>query len=515
MTEYKTEFYPNCDSNVWLRSCEVEVTDPLDGVITGEFPSWLQGTLLRNGPGSLKVGSMRFQHLFDSSALLHRFYIHHGHVTYQCRFLQSNTYKKNHAANRIVVAEFGTAAVPDPCHTIFHRIAALFKPGESISDNAMISLYPFGDEIYAFTEGPVIHRIDPVTLDTMERKNLSESVALVNHTSHPHVTSSGDVYNVGMSVVRGRLRHVVVKFPFTEKGDMFAEAHIVASLMPRLSMNPAYMHTFGVTENYFVILEQPLSVSLVGLVKGQLTNQPLSSSLHWYPEQETHIVLLGRKSGKEERRYRTETLFFLHIINCFERDGNVVVDVCAYKDAKVIDAMYIHAIESMQSNADYAEWFRGRPKRLEMSLAAPPLTRVEPKLLADLGCETPRIHYDLHNGRAYRYFYAISSDVDAENPGSIIKVDTVTGETKSWWDKDCYPSEPIFVPSPQAKEEDEGVVLSALVSGADECEVCLLLLDARELRERARAYFRTPSPAPKCLHGWFLPQAVNERLLTL
>lgn len=52
----------------------------------------------------------------------------------------------------------------------------------------------------------------------------------------------------------------------------------------------------------------------------------------------------------------------------------------------------------MQANADYAEWFRGRPKRLEVSLDAPHLTEIKPKLLSDFGCETPRIHYDLHNG---------------------------------------------------------------------------------------------------------------------
>lgn len=28
----------------------------------------------------------------------------------------------------------------------------------------------------------------------------------------------GDVYNVGMSLVKGLVRHVVVKFPFIEKG---------------------------------------------------------------------------------------------------------------------------------------------------------------------------------------------------------------------------------------------------------------------------------------------------------
>ncbi|XP_049868031.1 carotenoid isomerooxygenase-like [Pectinophora gossypiella] len=499
--------YPNCDPSVWLRSCEEEVARPLEGEISGTMPPWLRGTLLRNGPGSLKVGTMRFDHLFDSSALLHRFAIHDGRVTYQCRFLRSSTFKRNHAADRIVVTEFGTKSVPDPCHTIFDRVAALFKPGESMSDNAMISVYPFGDEIYAFTEGPVIHRIDPTTLDTMERKNMMDCVALVNHTSHPHVMPNGDVYNVGMSVVKGRLRHVVVKFPYTEKGNMFDRARIVGTMTPRWALNPAYMHTFGITENYFVIVEQPLSVSLCGVVCNQLTNSPLASSLRWYSEHETHIVLISRSEGKEVKRFCTEALFYLHIINAFEQDGRLVVDLCAYKDAKVLDAMYIHAIESMQSNANYAEWFRGRPKRLEVSLGAPNLTRLQPRLLAHLGCETPRIHYDLLNGRPYRYFYAISSDVDSENPGAIIKVDTISGQTTTWSVAGCYPSEPIFVPAPDAKNEDDGVLLSAIVwDSSRPCAVALLVLDARSLQEVARAQFRTPSPAPKCLHGWFLPE---------
>ncbi|RZC35698.1 RPE65 domain containing protein, partial [Asbolus verrucosus] len=112
-------FYPNFHIDVWLRSCEQEVTEPIMGAITGTIPLWLNGSLLRNGPGSLKIGDDYFQHLFDSSALLHRFCIENGQVTYQCRFLQSEVFKKNTRANRIVLTEFGTRAVPDPCRTIF------------------------------------------------------------------------------------------------------------------------------------------------------------------------------------------------------------------------------------------------------------------------------------------------------------------------------------------------------------------------------------------------------------
>ncbi|CAH2076131.1 unnamed protein product, partial [Iphiclides podalirius] len=505
MTACGEKCYPNCNSSVWLRSCETEVAQPLLGRIKGKVPPWLRGSLLRNGPGSLKVGAMRFEHLFDSSALVHRFSILDGAVTYQCRFVRTNTFKKNRAADRIVVTEFGTKSVPDPCHTIFDRVASIFKPAE-ISDNTMISVYPFGDEIYTFTEGPFIHRIDPKTLDTLERKDMMKCVALVNHTSHPHVMPNGDVINVGMSIIKGRVKHVVVKFPYTEKGDMFQRAHIVGSMKPRWSLHPSYMHTFGITENYYVIMEQPLTISVWGVFRNQLTNEPFASNLQWFPEHKTNIVLISKQTGKEVKRYVTETFFFLHIINAFEQDGKLVVDLCAYKDAKALDAMYVRAMETMQSNADYAEWFRGRPKRLEVSLEAPSMSVVQSRLLADLGCETPRIHYDLYNGHPYRYFYAISSDVDAKNPGAIIKVDTWTGETKTWFENDCYPSEPVFVPEPECKEEDAGVLLSALVWGSKECSVGLLVLDARSLEVIARVDFDTPSPAPKCLHGWFLPE---------
>lgn len=88
---------------------------------------------------------------------VNRFAIKNGEVTYQCRFIHTDSYKKNYAANRTVVTSFGTSPVSDPCQTIFQRVASLFQPG-TLTDNTMISIYPFGDEYYAFTECPVIQR---------------------------------------------------------------------------------------------------------------------------------------------------------------------------------------------------------------------------------------------------------------------------------------------------------------------------------------------------------------------
>lgn len=39
----------------------------------GNIPSWLQGTLLRNGPGLFSVGETSYQHWFDGMAIMNSF----------------------------------------------------------------------------------------------------------------------------------------------------------------------------------------------------------------------------------------------------------------------------------------------------------------------------------------------------------------------------------------------------------------------------------------------------------
>ncbi|CAH1128203.1 unnamed protein product [Ceutorhynchus assimilis] len=521
--------YPNCDVQIWLRSCEKEIVEPLLGKITGTIPHWLNGSLIRNGPGTLKAGKDEFQHLFDSSALLHRFGISHGKVTYQCRFLQSEIYKKIWTANRLVVTEFGTKAIPDPCQTIFQKVATMFNLKSDMSDNAMISVYPFGDEIYAFNEIPFIHKIDSKTLETLERVDLSEHISIVNHTSHPHVMEDSSVYNLGMSLYASGPYHSIIHFPKSDK--MFEDAKIVASIPARWPLHPSYMHTFGITDNYFIIVEQPLSISIPSLVALKFQNEPLAGAFQWYGDQYTQINIISRKTGSLVSKFQAETFFYLHIINQYEESDHIIIDICAYRDPSMLDCMYIETMRNMQNNPDYAKMFRGRPIRFVLPLKPEPLHEagdsnlvtlpdtkatatylangeilVKAEKLCNLGCETPRINYEKHLGKNYNFFYAISSDVDAINPGTLIKVDVKRNSWKTWQEEGCFPGEPIFVVSPNSKSEDEGIILSVMVYGNDDTNhVGLLILDAHTFKEIGRAEFKTPSAVPKCLHGWFVP----------
>ena len=45
----------------------------------------------------------------------------------------------------------------------------MFSTEEMMTDNAMISIYPYGDELYALTETPYLFRVDPETLETKQR----------------------------------------------------------------------------------------------------------------------------------------------------------------------------------------------------------------------------------------------------------------------------------------------------------------------------------------------------------
>ncbi len=57
---------------------------------------------------------------------------------------------------------------------------------------------------------------------------------------------------------------------------------------------------------------------------------------------------------------------------------------------------------------------------------------------------------------------------------------------------------------PGATSEDDGLLVSALIRGAPEVSyTALLLLDAADMTEVARAEFRCAGPVPKPLHGYF------------
>lgn len=70
-----------------------------------------------------------------------------------------------------------------------------------------------------------------------------------------------------------------------KKLSMFDQAKIVASVPSRWLLNPSYMHTFGITENFFIIVEQPLSISFAKMATSLFKQKPMMNSFKWHEKE--------------------------------------------------------------------------------------------------------------------------------------------------------------------------------------------------------------------------------------
>jgi carotenoid cleavage dioxygenase-like enzyme len=121
-------------------------------------------------------------------------------------------------------------------------------------------------------------------------------------------------------------------------------------------------------------------------------------------------------------------------------------------------------------------------------------------VLSDEPLELPRINYDRHHTRDYRYVYGVS--VQNRDVGTwfdrLAKVDVRTSTKRHWHVPGCYPGEPVFVPTPDGQDEDDGVLLSVVLDSRRGGSF-LLVLDARTMEECARA--EAPHVIPFGFHG--------------
>ena len=207
-----------------------------------------------------------------------------GQVYYQCRFLRTKSFKSNLEANGICRNEFATNACNDnrlisktekqqqqkQPETSKKQIGLRQKLSldNLMSDNAMISIYPLGKKYFCFYESPFILQVDPVSLSTLDRVDLNKKLSIFSHASHPHYDSNGDMLTLATKVGLFGPEYVIHKFA-KEAKDTLSGGQAVARVRARWLMEPGYMHSFAVTENYYILIEQPLTVHAPTLASGE------------------------------------------------------------------------------------------------------------------------------------------------------------------------------------------------------------------------------------------------------
>jgi carotenoid cleavage dioxygenase-like enzyme len=447
------------------------VADELE--CSGELPGWLNGSLLRTGPAKFEVGEQRMRHWFDGLAMLHRFTIDGGRVSYGNRFLESRSYRAARGQGRMVYGEFAT----DPCRSLFKRVQTLFSPGSALPDNANINVTRLGERFVAMTETPLPVQFDPHTLKAAGVRPYEVPGQL--STAHPHLDrASGGMLNYAAKL-GARSSYRFFHVPLHE-----TKARVIGSLPVR---EPAYMHSFGLTERWLVLAEFPFVVNPLALA---LSGRPYIENYRWKPERGTRFTLVDRATGKATTGFQTDPCFAFHHVNAYEDGGEVVVDLCAFDDAGVIEDLYLDRLRAGKPISS-AALTRFRLRTADRSVSR--------ERLADGNIELPRINYMRCNERPHRYVWGV-----ADGPSGwlerIVRIDTTDRATQSWSQPGHYPGEPVFVARPEAEREDDGVLLSVVLD-ADAGSSFLLVLDAADLSELARA--QAPHHIPFGFHGQF------------
>jgi carotenoid cleavage dioxygenase-like enzyme len=448
--------------------------------IHGTIPEWLRGSLIRTGPGTFEVGKQSYHHWFDGLAMLRKFSFENGQVSFTNRFLESQAYQEAKAKGKISRSEFGTTAR----HSLFERLS---DPLPRLTDNATVNITMQGDRFIAVTESPMPIVFDPVTLNTIDRFNYHDRVPGQITTAHPHFDfQENAVYGYLVNLIPGCSYSIYRMDAHTDKRELVGCVGV---------KQPAYMHTFGMTEHYIILTEFPLKLNRPSLL---LSGKPFIENYRWQPEQGTRFLVISKEDGRVVHSCFSESFFAFHHVNAFEQEREIVVDLVAYSDSSVIQSLYLEPLVHHPERVIAAGELRRYRISLDSSTASYEVLTPEP-------IELPRINYQQCNTHSYQFVYGVGNSQPGNFIDRLVKVNIHDGTNQIWQSPNCYPGEPVFVTAPDASSEDEGVILSVVLNVQTKNSF-LLVLGAQSFNELATV--ELPYHLPFDFHGQYFDTSV-------
>ena len=499
------------------RSIDESFELPVKAKITGKIPEWVSGTLFKNGPGRYEFGEISYQHPFDGQACVQKLKIKNGEVEYSNKILETRCYLKILKEKRLLPM-FGAVDVGT---TLFERIKTLFYPTED-ADNVNVNVAPFlGNQLYALTESHMICQIDPKDLSIIKTLNIKDyfsSIVMTN--AHPHIESDGSwiTPNInGKNVSYDFIKYDASVRP-NENINLLDCGKVISSIPSSSRFCMSYVHSFGITKNYIILIEQTLQINFLKIFYNVFINKPLSEAMTNYTDWNSRIRVIHKETGKEvKQKFYTDPLVTFHHINAYEKVDEtnkikILVDICAY-DPKFIDINDKGGLKDPAREEIKAVAFAKRitiPVDLDSILDSEIYCPIS-LLNSEYGIEFPAINYEKFNGKAYKYLYGVNH---YKLPYKIVKInaeDEKDMKFKEYYEEGrfCLPTEPVFVEAPNANDEDDGVLLVFVVSEKNEF---LSVLDAKNLNEIARADIPEHIKAAWTFHGFYADQNKYESL---
>lgn len=464
------------DWRLGFASFEAETLEPRELEVTsGALPHGLEGTLHRIGPSRHDVYGDRFRHWFDGDGMVHALAIGGGRVTYQNRFVATAGKRAEDAAGRRLYGNFGTRRPGG--------VLARFLGRNERKNSANTNIVFHGGKLLALNEGGRPHRLDAETLATLGEDEMGGSLgAQDTFSAHPKLDrATGEMINFGIAYGK----HAEARFYRTTKDGVTTRAATVA--LPMLAM----VHDFALTPTKIVLIVAPITLPRVpvGIMLGQ---RSFCESLHYRPELGVSIAIVDRATG-ETRWCRTEAFMMFHTVHAWDDGRDVVVDVCAYPDARVL-----RTFEDVMAGTEPSP-ARSWMDRLRMR----PNGSVERTRSTEATLEFPRV-VGRAFGREPSRVYGVTWAEGAPFLNQPIAIDLARSRVERAPMRDGeFAGECVPVSKPGATSESEAWLLT-LVLDARARKTELRVLEAADLTAPPVATVALPHVIPFGFHGNFV-----------
>ncbi|XP_040570277.1 beta,beta-carotene 15,15'-dioxygenase [Lepeophtheirus salmonis] len=504
------------------------------GYLSGKLlPVWLQGVILYNGPsGIFDLKNMSVNHWRDGLAMLSAFRIEERgkYISLTKKFLRSDAFNEGTDQGKLVRTEFGTPGMTENVSNTNVSSCSSYRSSSSpstpsnASDNCNISFYQYGNLLMATNEGAFDRIVD---LDSLETRDTIDMSSMVNFkTGRPLRDHNGDTYNLTSSYTNSNNYHFM-KIPRPAENSHFSrdsfmkESKIIATIPSRFPNHLAYNHSFGMTDNYLILCEQPIAYDINKYKSCKTDGKCYKDCLDWMPGELNRFYIVDKVNGQQiQFNYITDkAYFFLNFVNCYEYGNHIVIDILTYDSPDVMNSMYMNKLRDSNVEVTLNE-SDSRILRFVLPLEAKEQgidlnhgvwngatackegekIKLTPRFISkETGSELPVVNPNF-KFRKYNFTYVVGwfHGLNSSNSyaNAITKVDMQNGETCTWraGDDCAHPSEAVFVPNPAGISEDDGVLVSCVSNSRDQNRGYIVFINARNMQEISRAYFDTPIP---------------------
>ncbi|CAL1546070.1 unnamed protein product [Lymnaea stagnalis] len=477
------------------------------------LPPWLIGNLVRNGLGLFENGPRTFLHAFDGFAKLASWkFFGNSTVLFSTRFIRSDFYKASKEAKTIAP------------YLLFQAVAPPFGYVEKLQclvrglDNMNVNVYAFPNpktgraEYAALSDFWILYKIGIENLTTVHRvapklKNRQQTTSswlqgtgfldlLSSAHPLPEPGTNNSLTFLSSVAVLPWSRNVIslIRVKSLKRRTVVAQWNV--GRVP-------YMHSFSVTATKAILLASPFYVNVMCMAKKA---EPFSC-LDWHPEEKSTLYIVTLKSGKVTTVH-LDNVFSMHHVNAYDvGKQEIIMDLSTYPSPDFVKHLQLHVMRDPLARNSFDA--HARLKRFSINLKKLEVREIpidsnpRPSLATLL--DMPVIN-EAYRSKHYCYVYGLVLKTDNVTLSNIaiVKKDLCSNGTgdRAWQAPGNYPVEPWFVARPDARVEDDGVLLLPVLDG-NRRSTYLAILDARTLTLVNRA--ELPTNIPYSLHGRFFP----------